>query len=84
MDDAAAILSKLTGRAVTAQQFPLEAMVPTLTGFGFPQELAELYREMTAGVTAGHVAFEGTHRTVHGPTDLGAVLQALLAHGAAH
>jgi uncharacterized protein YbjT (DUF2867 family) len=78
-DDVAAILSKLTGTTVKAQQFPIEGMVPTLTGFGFPQGLAELYREMTEGMISGRVAFEGTHRTVHGPTDLGEVLQGLLA-----
>ncbi len=79
LDDAAAILSKLTGREVKAQAFPIEAMVPTLTGYGMPQGIAELYREMTAGFIEGRIRFEGTHRTVHGPTDLGAVLQGLLA-----
>ncbi len=77
--DAAAVLSTLTGRTVTAQAFPLDAMVPTLTGFGFPAEIAELYREMTAGVISGHVGFEGGHRTVHGTTDLATVLKSLVA-----
>ncbi|MBI5517357.1 MAG: NmrA family NAD(P)-binding protein [Deltaproteobacteria bacterium] len=80
LDDAAAALTRLTGREVKAQAFPLEAMVPTLTGFGFPQEIAALYQEMTAGFIAGRVRFHGTHRTVHGPTELSTVLQALLAN----
>lgn len=78
MDDAAATLSQLTGRAVKAQQFPLEAMVPTLTGFGVPADVAELYREMTDGITRGHVAFEGGHRRVRGETDLATVLRGIL------
>jgi uncharacterized protein YbjT (DUF2867 family) len=79
IDDAAAILSTITGQAVKAQTFPIEAMVPTLTGMGMPAGIAELYREMTAGMMTGHVAFEGTHRTVHGATGLEAVLRALVA-----
>lgn len=79
MDDAAATLSTLTGRPVKAQTFPLDAMVPTLTGMGMPAQIAELYREMTGAMTSGLVAFEGTHRTVHGPTPLETVLRALVA-----
>jgi len=79
MDDAAAILSTLTGKAVKAQTFPLEAMVPTLTGMGMSAEMAELYREMTGAMMSGLVAFEGTHRTVRGPTGLEDVLRALVA-----
>lgn len=82
LNDAAAALTTLTGRTVTAQSFPLEAMVPTLTGMGFPAGMAELYREMTEGFVQGRVAFEGGHRRVHGPTELETVLGALLAQGA--
>jgi len=78
MDDAAAALSEITGKTVKAQQFPLDAMVPTLTGFGFPQDVAELYREMTEGMLRGHVAFEGGHRRVRGETDLTTVLRGIL------
>lgn len=79
MDDAAALLSSLTGRAVKAQQFPLDAMVPTLTGFGLPADVAELYREMTDGIIQGRVAFEGGHRRVRGDVDLETVLKGVLA-----
>lgn len=78
MDDAAAALSEITGKPVKANAFPLEAMVPTLTGFGFPADIAELYREMTAGLISGHVAFEGGHRRVKGETDLATVLRGIL------
>lgn len=79
MDDAAALLSTLTGRAVKAQQFPLDAMAPTLTGFGLPQDIAELYREMTDGIIQGRVAFEGGHRRVRGDLGLEDVLRGVLA-----
>lgn len=78
MDDAAALLSTLTGRAVKAQQFPLDAMVPTLTGLGVPADVAELYREMTDGIIQGRVAFEGGHRRVRGDVDLETVLKGVL------
>lgn len=78
MDDAAAALSKLTGKTITARQFPIEAMVPTLTGFGFPPGLAALYAEMTAAMISGHVTFEGGHRRVHGATAIETVLAGLV------
>lgn len=78
MDDAAAAITAITGKAVKAQQFPIDAMVPTLTGFGFPEDVASLYREMTEGVISGRVAFEGGHRRVRGETDLETVLRGIL------
>lgn len=78
MDDAAAAISTIIGKPIKAHNAGIDALVPTLTGFGFTPSLAELYREMTAGIEAGHVAFEGTHRTVRGPTDLETVLRGLL------
>ncbi|MFO0628503.1 MAG: NmrA family NAD(P)-binding protein [Polyangiales bacterium] len=71
-NDAAAALTEITGKTVTAQQFPLDAMVPTLTGFGFPPDIAALYHEMTDGLIRGHVAFEGAPpgaRRRHRPRD---------------
>lgn len=78
MDDAAAALSEITGRAVKAQAFPIEGMVPTLTGYGFPQDIAAMYREMTEAMLRGDVAFRGGHRRVRGETDLPTVLRGLL------
>jgi len=77
-NDVAAALSKITGKSIAVAEAPLEAMVPTLTGFGMPAELAELYREMTAGVVTGHVDFEGGHRRVRGTTTVADVLSTLL------
>lgn len=78
MNDIAATLSTLAGKTIRVQEAPLDAMVPTLTGFGVPQEVAELYREMTEAIIDGRVAFEGTHRHVQGKTSLKEALGKLL------
>lgn len=84
INDVAAALSILTGREIRGHQAPIEAMIPTLTGFGFTPELAGLYREMTEGFASGRIAFEGTHRTLRGGTPIEAVLRGLLAAPAGH
>lgn len=78
MNDAAAALSAITGKTIAVHEAPLDAMVPTLTGFGLPQEVAAMYREMTEGLLSGHVAFEGGHRRVQGSTSLDEVLKGML------
>lgn len=84
INDVAAALSTLTGREIRGHQAPIEAMIPTLTGFGFSADLAALYREMTEGFASGRIAFEGTHRTLRGGTPLEAVLRDLLAAPGGH
>jgi uncharacterized protein YbjT (DUF2867 family) len=74
MNDAAAALTAITGKPVAVQVFPLEAMVPTLTGMGLPVGIAELYREMTEAILSGLVAFEPGHRRVMGTATLEEVL----------
>ncbi len=78
MDDVAAALTKITGKPIKAHNAGIDALVPTLTSFGFPAGVAELYREMTIGLENAHVAFEGTHRSVRGATDVETVLRGLL------
>jgi len=78
MRDAAEILSTITGKPVRVHEAPLDAMVPTLTGFGLSEELAQMYREMTDGLLRGLVAFEGGHRRVLGTTPLETVLKDLI------
>jgi uncharacterized protein YbjT (DUF2867 family) len=78
MNDAAALLSRLTGHPVQARKFPIDALVPTLTGMGFTRDLAELYREMNEAFASGHVAFEGGHVPVRGTTPLEVVLRPLV------
>lgn len=77
--DAAAALTTLLGKPIQAVAAPVEAVVPTLTGYGMPQDLAELYQEMITGFNGGHVAWEAGHRRLQGTTELKTVLQGLLA-----
>lgn len=72
--DAAAIASETLGRAVKPLVLPIDAMVPTLTGFGFSADVAGLYREMTEGLGKGLVAFEGKGTAVRGEVTLAEVL----------
>jgi uncharacterized protein YbjT (DUF2867 family) len=72
MQEVADALSHKTGKTIRVAEAPLDAMVPTLTGFGFKPALAELYREMTAAIIQGRVAFEGKHQRVPATTQLGA------------
>ena len=60
--DIVAALSARLGREVAVQEAPLEAIVPTLVGFGFSPSMAGLYAEMTSAVVSGLVAFEGHGR----------------------
>ncbi|MBC8067725.1 MAG: NmrA family NAD(P)-binding protein [Deltaproteobacteria bacterium] len=77
-DDAAAALSDVLGRPIRVAEAPLEAVVPTLTGFGMQPQLAGLYLEMTTAISRGELNFEGGHRRVQGATPLRTVLAGLL------
>jgi uncharacterized protein YbjT (DUF2867 family) len=81
--DVAAALAKLTGVPVAAQDAPLDAVVPTFTGFGLSKAVAELYRELYAGIASGRVAWEGgAARQLRGAVDIADTLGGLLAAGA--
>jgi uncharacterized protein YbjT (DUF2867 family) len=81
--DVAAALARITGRTVAAQDAPLDAVVPTFAGFGVSRAVAELYREMYAGIASGRVAFEGgAARHVRGTVDVEDTLKALVAAAA--
>ncbi len=80
-NDAAATLSTITGKPVKAQDAPLDAVVPTVTSFGVSAPVAELFREMYAGVVSGRVAHTtagGSVRHVRGTTELADTLRALV------
>ncbi len=81
MRDVAAILTKLVGKPIQVAEAPLDAVVPTLTGFGMPEDLASLYREMLGAFGAGHVTWEKQHQRVVGKTPVEAVLRDLLGKG---
>jgi uncharacterized protein YbjT (DUF2867 family) len=77
--DIAAVLAKLTGKPVTVQDAPLDAVVPTFTSFGISATVAGLFREMYEGIASGRVAYEGgAARSVRGTVDVGETLAALL------
>jgi uncharacterized protein YbjT (DUF2867 family) len=73
--DAAAIASKVLGRAVKATPAPLDAVVPTLTKVGFSENVAGLYREMIAAFGSG-LGYEGKGRSIRGKVPLEDVLHA--------
>ena len=76
--DAAAAASKILGRTVKASPVPLDAVVSTLTSFGFSENVAGLYREMIAAFGTG-LGFEGKGRALRGKVPLEDVLRAGLA-----
>ncbi len=69
-NDVAAALSALLGRPIQVAVFPVEAMAQTLTGYGFPADIAALYQEMTSAMNSGLARFEGGHRRVLGTTSI--------------
>lgn len=78
-DDVGRALSAITGSAVTVQAAPLDAVVPTFTSFGLSAPVAELYREMYAGIISGRVAWErGTARAVRGGASIDDTLRTLV------
>ncbi len=77
--EVAAALASVAGRAVEVLEAPLDAVVPTFTGFGISAAFAGLYREMYEGIISGRVAYEGgAARAVRGTVTIDATLRALL------
>jgi len=78
-DDIAAAIAAILGRPVRARQMPLDAVVPTFTGFGASPAVAALFREMYEGIASGRVAHEGgAARAVRGAVPAEDVLRGLL------
>jgi uncharacterized protein YbjT (DUF2867 family) len=78
--EVAAALSELTGKPITAQTAPLDAVVPTFTSFGISRPVAELMRELYAGVASGHISWSGgAARAVRGAVPIADVLRPALA-----
>ena len=72
------MLSSIKGAPIRVAEAPVVAMAQTLTGFGFPPDMAALYQEMAEGATAGIVAFDGTGKPVAGTTSLETFLRGAL------
>lgn len=76
--DVARALSEIVGKPVTVQEAPIGILGGILEGAGFSKNLAALYVEMTAGLAASRIVFEGTHRTAKGTTTVRQVLEPIV------
>jgi uncharacterized protein YbjT (DUF2867 family) len=76
--DVAAAVARIVGRPIDLQQTPEEAIVPALMGAGMNAEWARLFQEITHGLNAGIVVWEGGHELWRGETDIQTVLSTLL------
>ncbi|MCP3756991.1 NmrA family NAD(P)-binding protein [Streptomyces sp. TBY4] len=76
--DIASALSDLLGKPVPLAPAPAEDATAAFTGMGFPQQAAELYAEMYAGIANGRVAFNDDAPIEHGTTTPQDVLAPLL------
>jgi uncharacterized protein YbjT (DUF2867 family) len=77
-NDVAAALERVLGRSVKVAETPLEAVLPTFTSFGISQNVAELFRQMYAGLATGQIAWEGKGaEAVRGTTSIEETLGAL-------
>jgi uncharacterized protein YbjT (DUF2867 family) len=76
--DVAAAVERIVGRPIDVQEAPEAAMAPALMGAGMNAEWARLFQELTHGLNAGIVVWEGGHPLWRGETDLQTVLSTFL------
>jgi uncharacterized protein YbjT (DUF2867 family) len=76
-DQAAAALSQILGKAVTAQHAPLSAVVPTFKSFGFSDEAARLFEEMYTAISKGAIGYEHPDKLVRGTVTLDDALRTM-------
>lgn len=76
--DVAAALTRIVGKPIAVQQAPEEAMAPALMGAGMNAEWARLFQELTHGLNAGIVVWEGGYPLWRGETDVQTVLSTLI------
>ncbi|MDH4251959.1 MAG: NmrA family NAD(P)-binding protein [Nitrospira sp.] len=77
-DQAAAALSQILGKTVTAQHAPLSAVVPTFKSFGFSDEAARLFEEMYTAFSKGTIGYEHPAKVVRGTVTLDDALRAMV------
>jgi uncharacterized protein YbjT (DUF2867 family) len=58
-EDIASALTSLLNREIRVQPLPLSAAIETFKSMGFPEEVAQTFQEMYAGINSGHVSYEG-------------------------
>src|SRR5207248_378762 len=79
-DEAAQAYSRGMGKPVNAVQVPEAGILPALQQAGFSTAMAELFREMAAGMARGHVSFEGgSAKPVRGKVTFDAFVKELLS-----
>lgn len=78
LQDVAATLSRVTGKAISGVSVPPSAMTESLVGMGASRELAEMYGEMATAMNDGRIVWEGDV-TVRGSITLEQRLRELLA-----
>ncbi|NOU28384.1 MAG: NmrA family NAD(P)-binding protein [Polyangiaceae bacterium] len=76
--DVARALSEIVGKPVTVAEAPIGILGGILEGAGFSKDLAALYVEMTEGLGASRIVFEGNHRTAKGTTTVRQVLEPIV------
>lgn len=77
-EQAAAALSHILGKAVSAQHAPLSAVVPTFTSFGFSTEAAALFEEMYAAFAKGAIGYEHPEQLIRGTVTLAEALRGMI------
>jgi len=77
-DQAAAALSQILGKTVTAQHAPLSAVVPTFKSLGFSDEAARLFEEMYTAFSKGAIGYEHPDKLVRGTVTLDDALRTMV------
>lgn len=77
-NDVASAAATIVGSPIAVEWGPLEAIVPTLTSFGVSAPVAELFREMYEGMTAGRIVQQDGARALRGSIPLQDTVRALL------
>jgi len=75
----ARVLGELLGKPVRVEEVALDAIAPTIAGFGFNADLTNAYVELITGIRSGALAFEGGHRRVAPRTSLEDVFRPRIA-----
>jgi uncharacterized protein YbjT (DUF2867 family) len=76
-NDVASALGRILGRSVTASLAPLDSIEPIFTGNGASKNFAQLYRELSASMATGHIAWEGTGEAARGKLGIEEALRPL-------
>lgn len=76
-EQAAAALSQILGKAVSAQLAPLSAVVPMFKSLGFSDEAAKLFEEMYRSFSKGVIGYEHPASLIRGTVTLSEALRTM-------